>query len=370
MSTVQFGFSPAQAPFYVGVGIALLVALYYLLRRLERRRGARVHTFVETDLAPRLLVGYDARVRRPLFWLTLAGALLLLLALAQPHWGQAWIETARASRDVLVLLDTSESMNAQNPLPNRLERARQKLEALVRECPGDRFGLIVFSGDALLQCPLTLDHAYFLSVLRAVDTDTMTQEGTDIAEALSEAIAVFNEDAKESGHDESYGRATLVVSDGEQVSGDALDAAGELAENSVIFVMGIGDPDGAEVTYPAWMLQYQRVPNADKPHLSRLDEKTLSKVALASKNGVYVRSTPDNADVAHLVNEMNTLRAKAASGEVRLHLVNRYRWPLTAAAVCFAAEGLWIALMPHVRRWRMRRGAAAGLKEDKVYAKR
>ncbi|MBI3117588.1 MAG: hypothetical protein HYZ00_02815, partial [Candidatus Hydrogenedentes bacterium] len=174
--------------------------------------------------------------------------------------------------------------------------------------------------------------------------------------ALKETLAAFEEEEAAGGDDEGrLARAVLLVSDGEQVMGDTLGAAEELAGEAVLYVMGIGDPEGAEVTYPEWMLQYRRIQRPNEPHLSKLDEKTLSKIALKSPEGVYVRSTPDNSDVNHLHQEMETLRSHAVSGELRLHLVNRYRWPLTGAVVCFAAEGLWIVAMPNLRRWRLRR---------------
>ena len=369
MSQVQFAFPMAHAPFWAAAGVAVLVLAYWVLRALERRHANRLHAFVEAELAPRLLEGYDARLRRPLSWFTLAGLAFLLLAFAQPRWGEAWVEKVRASRDVLVVLDTSESMNAENPLPSRLERARQKVEALMRHSPGDRFGLIVFSGDAVLQCPLTSDHAYFMSVLQAVDTDTMTIEGTNIAAALEEALAVFEQDARESGQRDPLSRAVLLISDGEEVQGEAVAAAKPLAQEAVLYVLGIGTPEGISVHFPEWMLQYARVPHDKRAHLSKLDEKTLSQIALASDLGVYVRSTPDNSDIEHVLQEMEGLRAQAVSSELRMHLVNRYRWPLAAGLFCFAAEGFWIALMPVLRRWRLRKaanGEAAG--EEQAYA--
>src|SRR5690606_517243 len=144
------------------------------------------------------------------------------------HWGQSWVNIERGSRDVLILLDTSESMNAANPLPSRLDRARQKIEAMLASNPADRFGLIAFSGAAALQCPLTLDHGYFRSVLSAVGTDVLSEEGTDITEALRTAIAVYEDDIALTGEENRHGRAIMLISDGEQVSGDAVSIAAEI----------------------------------------------------------------------------------------------------------------------------------------------
>lgn len=345
---LRFIFPLAQLPIWLGLGLAGLVMLVVLLRRTERHRASRIGRFVEAALAPRLLAGYDAKVRRPLFWLTVLGALFLILALFQPRWGQAWVDVERGSRDILVLLDTSESMNAVNPLPSRIERARQKVLAMMEACPADRFGLIAFSGNAAVQCPLTLDHGYLRSVLRAANTDMVSEEGTDIAEALRLAAETFEEEAERTGGSDRYSRAILLISDGEQVSGDALEIATEIAGYGIIYVIGIGDPDGAEVRFPAWKKPHVRAPGIDQPHVSKLDEDTLSKLAVKG-GGVYVRSTPDNRDVDALATAFDDLTSRAVADDVRFSLVNRYRWPLAAAFACFLAEGLWVVLMPFLR---------------------
>lgn len=353
---IQFTFPIHQAPYWLAAGTLLLAAILWLLHRLERDRAQRLHRFVEAKLAPRLLPGFDARLRRPLLWLTAFGFALLLLALAQPRWGSGWTAAAREGRDILVLLDISESMNAPNPLPSRLERARQKISSLLDACPGDRFGLIVFSGTAVLQCPLTLDHAYFRSILRAMDTDILSDEGTDIAEALYEARRLFSEE--DSGEDAAADRAVIVLSDGEQVSGDAVQAAHALAALASVHAIGIGDPEGTRIAFPAMLSGVQQTLPPDKrEHLSKLDEQTLIAMAKAG-GGVYVRSLASNDDVARIKRELEALKTAARSSELRQRLINRYRWPLSLAIACFAAEGLWIAALPRLRQRRLERARA------------
>jgi len=363
MNDIAFAFRSGQLPLWALVGVALLAGIVWLLRRLDRVREARLHRFVESGLAPRLLEGYDARLRRPLFWFTLLGAAMLLLTFAQPHWGQSFIPISKSGRDILFLLDLSESMNAANPAPSRLVKARQKIESLIERMPADRVGLVAFSGNAALQCPLTLDHGFFRSILDAVDTDTLTEEGTDIEAAFDEAQRVFEEDVKEYGAENREGRAIVLISDGEQVSGDAVTAARRAGSDAAIYVMGIGDPNGAVIAYPE-LNRAQGVAGRDmSPHLSKLDEETLAKIATES-GGIYVRATPDDSDVARLTREMENLAARAVSGEVRFSMVNRYRWPLTLAFACFALEGLWLVLLPHVRQWRMTRAASQNGEQD------
>ena len=255
----------------------------------------------------------------------------------------------RLSRDIMICLDTSESMLAKNPLPNRLERSKQKILALIDRAPGDRYGLVAFSGGAELQCPLTHDQGYFRAVLNAVDTDTISYEGTDIAAALHEATEVFKEDAEQTGDYNKDARAILLISDGEQVAGDAVEAAEEAARYARVYVIGVGDPNGAEIRIPDLVRRTTRG-GGEATHLSKLDEDTLIKVAQFGQGG-YIRTTPDNRDIEEIHGHIEKLAARSADSDIRFHLVNRYQWPLALAILCFAAEGLWVAVLPKFRYW-------------------
>ena len=348
---IEFIFPLRQLHWWLGLALVVMTLIVFGLRILETRRRTRLHNFVDAGLAPRLLLGYDPSMRRPLFWLTAAGFAFLALTFAQPHWGQAWQEIRQQSHDIIVCMDTSLSMNAVNPAPSRIERAKQKALSILDRTPGDRFALVAFSGAAVLECPLTHDLGYFKSVLNAIDTDTISVEGTDIAAAIREAEKVFREESEKSGIIDNNSRAIILVSDGEQVSGDAVAEAEKAADFARVYVIGVGDPEGTEVRLPDWMMQYVK---NKAPHISKLDEDTLTKVAVAGKGG-YVRSTPDNSDIGQIYDYVRKLTAYAASSDIRFRLVNRYQWPLALAIICFAGEGVWIALMPWLRSWRMRR---------------
>jgi len=355
---IGFAFPNSSLPFWMGALALATVALVFALRALERRRQSRLGRFADSSLVPRLLVGYDAAVRRPLNLLATGGFILLALALFQPHWGQAWQEVSQTSRDVLILLDTSESMRATNPLPDRLERAKQEITSLLERAPGDRFGLVAFSGAAALQCPLTLDQGYFRAVLNAVDTNTISREGTDIASALREAIVVFEEEQERTGDYDRNSRGVLLISDGEQVSGDAVAVAEQLSEYARVFVIGVGNPDGAVVSVPNWMGAYSNRLRGNETHVSRLDEDTLMRVATAG-NGAYARSQVDSWEIDQIYERFKSLAARDVSGALRLRLVNRYQWPLAGAILCLVGEGLWLVVMPWLRRWRLWRRSSS-----------
>lgn len=354
MTEMSFVFPMKFLALWIAITALSIVALVLMLRMLERRHAKRLERFVESKLAPRLLGSYHSRIRRPLLWLTAIGFAAMAFTFAQPHWGSAWLDVRKQSRDIMVILDTSESMLATNPLPSRLARAKQKISALIEMAPGDRFGIIAFSGNAALQCPMTLDHGYVRAVLNAMNTSVVSREGTNIAAALNEAVRVFEQEDRESGTTGKSARAILLISDGEQVSGDAIAAAEKASEYARIYVIGIGDPEGAQVLMPQYMNRFDRSPGGDRVHLSKLDEKTLMRLAAAG-NGVYARSRADRRDIEDIFLRFDSLATRDIASDIRLQSINRFQWPLALAIGCFAGEGLWLAAMPWWRRMRARR---------------
>lgn len=356
---MHFSFPPDQWLLWLIAGGLTVALLWAALSALERHRDRRLHGFAEAGLLSRLILGYAPALRRPLNVLVIVGTVSLLVAVSGPRWGEKEGAEQRGNREILVLLDTSESMNAINPPPSRLDRARQKITTLLLRYPADRFGLVAFSGGAALQCPLTQDHAYFKTVLQSVTTDTLTAEGTDIESAFVEAEKLFEGEQGHGAGGMAADRIILLISDGEAVHGDAIAAAGRLGRYGRVVVMGIGDPEGAEVTLPQWMLRSRYTPQNTAPHWSVLDEKHLSEIALAGR-GVYVRSTLGDADLGVIGREMERLEGIGRAEALRQREVNRYRWPLALAVACFAGEGLWLVLLPALARRRYRRPPVEG----------
>ncbi|MCF6285322.1 MAG: VWA domain-containing protein [Candidatus Hydrogenedentes bacterium] len=346
MTFALFGMDPWQ---FILAGIAVMVGLWWSLRRLEGQRRTRLHRFAAPETLGRLVYGQVPALRRPLNVLVLVGVFFLLLTLAGPQWGTDGSAPGRSSREILVLLDTSESMNAANPAPSRLDRAQRKITDLLLRYPADRFGLVAFSGGAALQCPLTTDHGYFKTILHAVDTDTLSEEGTDIESAFQEAVRLFAGESRRENEASRDERIVLLISDGEEVTGEAISVAGKLAASSHVMVLGIGDPDGAEVTLPQWMRRGKHAPKDVSPHWSRLDEENLSAIAVAG-DGVYVRSTLGGDDLKVIARELAYLTGTSSDGMPGHRRVNRYRWPLIAALVLFGLEGFWLVVLPWITR--------------------
>ena len=345
------GFTLAQ-----GYGWPLIIAgvvagsvFAAILIYLERNHMKRIHTFIDMRLAARLQSGGEPGKRKPLFWFSLVGMLLAFLALAQPHWGSRMEEEVQRSHDLLFVLDVSESMLATNPVPSRLERAKQKISSILDRTSGDRYGLIAFSGSAELMCPLTLDEGYFRTVLNAVDTDSISLKGTDISAAIEVAMATYQDRENGSVDANANSRAIILISDGEQVEGDAITLAGSAGELARVYVIGVGDPRGTEITYTNRLGLRTKVMQGGKPHISKLDEETLSRIAIEGGGG-YIRSTASNRDVDELYGLIEQLFARDIEGEMSERLVNRFQWPLSIAIVCFMIEGFWLVLLPWLRK--------------------
>lgn len=351
---MAFIFPWSQLYLWLGAAIVTIAIIAVGLRFLERFRTRRIERFVDFQLAPRLLSGVDERLRPPLVWLTVLGFSFMAATLAQPHWGKSWEQSTQRSHDIIVCLDISESMLANSPMPNRLVRAKQKIGAIMDKSFGDRFGLVAFSGAAELMCPLTLDHGYFRMVLAAVNTDSVSLEGTDISASLKLAMATFQDQDEELGDRSRYSRAILLISDGEAVSGETIAVAKEASKYARIFVIGVGDPRGTEVVYRNRFAQGVQLAAEDYTHFSKLDESTLQRIAIDGQGG-YIRATATNADVDEISGLIAQLLATDTEGDIRHQLVNRFQWPLAAAVICFMAEGFWLVMLPYVCRYRERR---------------
>jgi Ca-activated chloride channel family protein len=250
------------------LGAAGVSSLLARRRALRKACGA-----LAGRMAPR------ANLSRPAARLTLSlsGLALLALALAQPQCGTRAELTRRFGADVVVVLDVSRSMEARDVRPSRLERARLEVGALLDRLKGDRIGVVVFAGEAFVQCPLTTDYDAARLFLRAVGPDAVPQQGTAVANALLGAKELL--EGAERG---SRGKVVILVSDGEDHDGQVLGAAAALADAGIrIHVLAVGTPEGAQIPIldgrgepTGW-----RRDRRGNPVTTRLDETTLRLVA-------------------------------------------------------------------------------------------
>src|SRR6476646_6617853 len=329
--------------------IPLLIALFV---RSEHRGLKRLHQFVSTRLLPQL-AGTVNRPRRIVrFGLLLLGLALAIVSLAQPRWGYTFEDVKRKGLDLMITVDTSRSMLSNDVQPNRLERVKLAIQDLIDELQGDRVGLIAFAGRAFLQAPLTIDYDAVVEAITDLDTKTIPEGGTNISSAITLATQSFGKSA-------TGNRALIIFTDGEELSGDAVQAAKAAADAGVrIFTVGVGTPAGSLIPVEGENGGTVFVKDGQGQVVkSKLDEARLREVAQAT-GGFYVHLESGPRTMQQIQNE-GLARMQAAEMDVRLSRrpIERYEWPLSAALVALAFSILIPERKSATRR--VRRGESA-----------
>jgi len=323
--------------------LLLLPALVSFLVWSGRRRGRAAERLGEPTLIERLSLGVSRSRDRWKAALLLAGVFFLVLALARPQWGQGTDEVVARGVDVFLVLDTSFSMDATDVAPSRMERARYIASALIERLQGNRIGLIVFSGTAFVQCPLTLDYGASKIFLDTVGTGVVPEPGTDILQALEAASRGFV------ARDSKF-RVVVLLTDGEETEGSALGVAEKAREEGiVIHTVGVGTPGGEPIPVRnenGDVTDYIR-DESGQPVLSRLGEETLSKIALQT-GGKYFRISEQDQEIDEIAGLVAGMEGEELESQLFRRFQERFYWPLGFALLFLLAE----ALVPRERRAR------------------
>ena len=311
-----------------------LVGLFYMFA--AHRKDLLLQRFAAADVVVRLRTGSSRQrrgLKKAMVLLALTG---IVLALTEPKWGFTWEEVRRQGVDLVVAVDVSDSMLVQDASPTgkltRLEQAKREITDLLQRVSGDRVALVAFAGVAFVQCPLTVDYSAAAVFLDDMDTESMPVKGTDVGEAIRTALK-----ALESGPRQS--QAIVLITDGEDLGGDALEAAQEAQKQGVrIFPVGIGAPEGAPI--PVASGGFRRDSGGNLV-LSRLDESSLQKIAFAS-GGRYVRARGGEMGLEDLY--LHGIRAQlqdqSTQGKRRQRWHERFQWLLLVSVVLLAVEAL------------------------------
>lgn len=291
--------------------------------------------FAEKRLLPDLCLNFDSRKSRYKQFLFILGTTLVILSLMRPQWGFKWQKIQRKGLDIIVAVDVSKSMLAEDIKPSRLARTKLALADFVKQLKGDRIGLIAFAGKAFVQCPLTLDYSGFLLAVDALDTDTIPVGGTSISSAIEEAIRSYEGGLKK------Y-KVLIIITDGEDHQGDPLKAAEEAKKEGIkIFCIGIGTKEGELI--PVTDEKGNREFLKDKSGQvvkSRLDETILQKIALAT-GGSYVRATNKEFGLELIYKEkLADMEKRDLESKLAKQYEERFQWPLFLAFLILAMEFL------------------------------
>jgi Ca-activated chloride channel homolog len=312
-----------------------LLALY--IYAFTRKRQALAE-FLDVVLTPRL-VPTLSRARQWCKALCLLGAAgCLVLALMQPQWGQEWQEVQRQGRDLMLVLDVSRSMLAEDVVPNRLARAKSDIKDLVQVLQqegGHRLGLVVFAGQASLQCPLTLDYGFFLQQLNQVGPHTVTRGGTLIGDAIRKALSAFGPLAN------TY-RDIILITDGEDHDSFPLEAAKAAAGEQVnIYTIGVGDAiKGTRVPVPETTGQRAYVQYQGHEVLSRMQSDLLLEMARLT-GGAYVPAGTRAIELDRIYTEKIAPKARRQTAMTkRERFIHRYQWFVLAGVLLLGIDML------------------------------
>ena len=325
--------------------LALVPAAAAFFAWALRRRRALLERFADARLLATLTPDLDERRQRWRAGLLVGALALVLLALAGPKWGFHWEEVHREGVDIMVALDTSRSMLAEDVKPNRIGRAKLAVEDLLKQLHGDRIGLVAFAGSAFVQCPLTLDYDAFAESLRAVDVGIIPKGGTSLAEAISNGIEAFE------GHQSKH-EALILITDGEDHDGHVDDAAKQAADRGIkIYTVGIGTPDGELIPLTVDGQQTFLKDRRGNVVKSRLDDEGLKKIATTT-GGAYVHAEGPSLGLDEVYSEyIGKMEKRELKSAMERRFEERFQLPLLLAL-------LLVALEPFVGE-RRRAGAAA-----------
>jgi len=256
----------------------------------------------------------------------------------QPQWGQEWQEVHRQGRDIMLVLDVSRSMLAEDIIPNRLTRAKSDIKDLVQVLQkegGHRLGLVVFAGQASLQCPLTLDYGFFLQQLNQVGPHTMTRGGTLIGDAIRKALSAFGPLAN------NY-KDIILITDGEDHDSFPLEAAKAAAAEQVsIYTIGVGDAvSGTRVPVPGTTGQRTYVQYQGHEVLSRMQPEVLLEMARLT-GGAYVPAGTRAIELDRIYTEKIAPKARRQTAMTkRERFIHRYQWFVLAGVLLLGIDML------------------------------
>ncbi len=311
-----------------------ILIIFYVWAFRSRRKA--LETFAQRHLVPMLTSTVNWRSQKLKAALAVLAICFLIFALIGPRWGFRWHQVKRQGIDIIVAIDTSRSMLAQDVKPNRLQRSKLAVGELLHLLQGDRIGLVAFAGSSFLQCPLTLDYGAFAIALSAIDTEIIPRGGTSISSAIKTAITAFDQ-----GEAKEY-KAIILITDGEDHEGDPIKAAEEAASQGVrIFCVGVGTEDGELIPVVDESGSVSLLKDRDGLVVkSQLDETTLKKIALATGGGYVHPSGAEYGLDAIYSQNIAAMEKRELESKLQRRYEERYQLPAAIALGLLCIEAL------------------------------
>lgn len=311
----------------IPVFIVIFLLMMYWKKKALKRFG---EISLITDLFP------DASVSKPYFKfiLLMIAYAFLVFGICGPQIGTKLEEVKRKGVDLVIALDVSNSMNAEDIKPSRLERSKQAIYRLIDRLQGDRIGLIVFAGQAYIQLPITTDYGAAKLFLQSINSDIVPTQGTAIGSAIDLGVQAIGDSAKKN-------TAIIVITDGENHEDDAIEEAANAAENGIIIhTIGMGSPGGAPIP-----IFHNRVrvgfmqDNNGNTVVTKLDPESLQRIADAGK-GKFVRATNNDDGLDLIMKEINSMEKKEFGTKMFTDYEDQFQYFLGAALLLLLLEFL------------------------------
>lgn len=321
----MINFAQAQYLFLIFL-IPVFFVIQAVLLRLRRRR---IRKFGDEKLVEQLMPSYSKSkvwVRLTLFSI---GFFFFAIGLARPQIGARLKEQEIKGAEIIIAMDVSNSMLAEDYSPNRLDRAKLAVSRLVDKLRDDRIGLVIFAGTSFVQLPVTTDYVSAKMFLNSIDTGSIPIQGTAMGDAITTCIRSFSQQSDKS-------RAIILITDGENHEDDPLEAAKQAAEMGIkVFTIGVGSPEGKPIPMDGELLK-------DKDGeivVSRLDEEVLKNVAQAG-NGAYVRAGNSEFGLNPIIEDLKKLEDEKYKSVVFEEWDEQFMYFFAIALVFFVLEML------------------------------
>lgn len=310
--------------------LLLLIPFFFLLNALVLRfRRKRIMKFGDPSLVSQLMPSYSrgkAWVRLVLFSI---GFFFFVIGLSRPQIGAKLKEHETRGAEIMIVLDVSNSMLAEDYSPNRLERAKLAISRLVDKLRDDRIGLIVFAGNSFVQLPITTDYVSAKMFLNSISTESVPVQGTAIGEAINTAMRSFSAQSEKS-------RAIVVITDGENHEDDPVAAAKQAAGlGARVFAIGVGSQEGKPIPMNGELLKDKN----GEIVVTRLDEDVLKEVAAAG-GGLYVRAGNSEFGLNPVIDEIKRMDDEKYSSVVFEEYDEQFMYFLGIALLFFVVEML------------------------------
>jgi len=310
----------------------VVLAVISMVHYAKWRRKALTVFGSEENVSP-LIVSAHGKLRAVKRVFTVLALCFLVIAAAGPKWGKKAVIVKSRGKDILFIVDISTSMTSEDVRPNRLERAKLELSSLLEKLSGNRMGLIIFSGDSFVLCPLTLDSGACSLLLDCIEPGNMPRPGTSLSGAIEKAIESF-----ETG-DNGY-KAIVLISDGEDLEGEVEAAVSKTRENGIrIFTLGIGTGEGAPIPERdarGDLVGYKKDRRGETV-ITRLNRELLEDIADRT-GGVFFLLGADGATADRLAGEIGRMDEKVLAEEEVKSFKERFQVPLFIAFLLLAAE--------------------------------